>query len=105
MKIQAVQTIYVISLPFKSESKKGEILQKILNGKIIFSEIKKEDLSSIRIATTQADFLYAPKTIRLEVDSRHISKEKLEKILNKILDEIKVLFSPTNKIILNRLLD
>lgn len=97
MKLTPVQTIYLVSTPFDRESKKGEMLAKILCGRIIISGIKKSDLESIVITTTVADAIVTPKIIRLEVDSRYLSAAKLEKIMAKAINEVRVMFMKENK--------
>lgn len=97
MKITPVKTIYLVSTPFDRKTKKAEMLTEILCGRIIISGIKKSDLESIVITTTIADALTTPKIIRLEVDSRHLSAAKLEKILTKAINEVRVMFTKENK--------
>ena len=96
MKITPVKTIYLVSTPFKMDSDKGELLERILDKKLIVTGIKKDDLNLIEVTTTRGDEVYTPKTIRLEVDSRYMSKEKLEKILSKAIDEVRVMFLKDN---------
>jgi hypothetical protein len=96
MKTHLIESIYVISIPFKYNSERGKLFHLILGGLIIISGIKKQDISLIETITTKGDNIYNPKTVRVRVISRHISLEKVEKIINNIISEVKVMFEKTN---------
>lgn len=104
MKIHSIQTTYLISLPFKYNSKKGIIFHLILQGNVIIHGLSKLELACIRITTTKGDCLYTPKKIRLEVDSRYMSETKLEKTLSKIISEVNILFEKDNIHLANKIL-
>lgn len=104
MKIYPIQTTYLVSLPFKYNSKKGIILHLILQGNVRISGLRMNDLSSIEAVTTKADSIYTPKHIRLTVDSRYISETKLKKILSKIISEVNILFEKDNIHLANKIL-
>lgn len=104
MKIYPIQTTYLVSLPFKYNSKKGIIFHLILQGNVRISGLKMDDLSSIEVVTTKGDALYTPKHVRLTVDSRYISETKLEKILSEIISEVKILFEKDNIHLANKIL-
>ncbi len=96
MKIHPISSTYIISLPFKYNSEKGKLFHIIMGKEMIVSGIKKTELECVEIRTTKADAIYTPKNIRVEVDSRYMSLEKLQKLLKKVLFEIDVLFNKSN---------
>jgi hypothetical protein len=96
MKIYPISATYLISLPFKYNSERGKLFHLIISKKIIISDIKKKDLELLRICTTKGDTIFTPKKIRVEVDSRYLSLEKLEKLIKRIVFEVDVCFHKSN---------
>lgn len=104
MKIKIIETTYLISLPFNYDSKKGIVFGLILEGNVLISGIKKDDLKLIRIVTTRGDSIFTPKNIRLTVDSRYLKEDKLKNIIEKIISEVKILFTKDNIHLTNKIL-
>lgn len=96
MKIHPVSAIYVISLPFKCNSDRSKLFHLLMEGRIIVSGITKSELSFIKLCTTNADNIYAPKTVRVQVNSRYLSLEQLQKLMKKVLFEVQVMFHESN---------
>lgn len=96
MKIHTIQTIAAVSVPFKIKSDKRKLLHLIIDGYVIVSGINRKDLGSIRISTTRADDIFTPKTIRVEIDSRYLTLEKVEQVFQKAISEVNVMFLKEN---------
>jgi len=96
MKTNVISSVYLTTIPFSMYSNKRKIFESIIQGELIVSGITKSDLYSIRLTTTVGDSIFRKKTIRAEVDSRYVSLEKYNEIIEKAISETNILFLPDN---------
>lgn len=104
MKIKPITTVYLITAPFKITKGKGALLYLILSKKVIISGVKSADLTWITLRTTKADSIFTPRMVRVEIDSRYLSLDKVEKIFTQIFKEIQAMFHKDNMQLTNKIL-